>query len=164
MKPLVSVVTPFYNTEEYLSECIESVLAQTYENWEYVLVDNESTDGSAGIAQRYAAKDRRLRLVSNEKFLTQVENYNHALRQISPHSKYCKLVQADDWIYPNCLSEMVEAAEASGRVSLVGAYSFYELLPPDGDRPYIGGIGLRYTDRVIPGKQVLRDYLLRNQS
>ena len=51
-QPLVSVVTPFYNTADYLGECIESVLRQTYENWGYVLVDNCSTDGLSEIAER----------------------------------------------------------------------------------------------------------------
>ena len=54
--PLVSVVTPFYNTRDYLAECIESVLRQTYTNWEYILVDNFSTDGSSEIAKHYADK------------------------------------------------------------------------------------------------------------
>lgn len=147
-----------------MAECIESVLGQTYQNWEYVLVDNMSTDRSAEIAQRYAEQDKRLRLVHNKEFLTQVENYNHALRQISPNSKYCKLVQADDWIFPNCLEEMVDAAESSDSVSLVGSYSLYELLPPDGDRPYVGGAGLGYTDRIVPGKQMMRNYLLKQLS
>ena len=52
-EPRVSVVTPFYNTAEYLAECIESVLAQTYTNFEYILVNNKSTDGSREIAERY---------------------------------------------------------------------------------------------------------------
>ena len=62
---LVSVVTPFYNTAAYLEECIESVLAQTYRDFEYLLVNNKSTDGSREIAARYAAKDPRLRLLDN---------------------------------------------------------------------------------------------------
>ena len=119
--PLVSVVTPFYNTEVYLAECIKSVLTQTYQNWEYVLVNNCSTDRSHEIAQHYVEKDRWLRLIHNEQFLTQIPNYNHALRQISPESKYCKIVQADDWIFPNCLAEMVRVAESAPNVALVGS-------------------------------------------
>ena len=102
--PLVSVVTPVYNTEEYIRECIESVLAQTYGNFEYIIVNNCSMDNTGEIAESYAKKDSRLRIYHNKQHLSQVENYNTALEQISPHSKYCKLVQADDWIFPCCKS------------------------------------------------------------
>jgi len=58
-QPLVTVLTPLYNGEKYLAECIESVLNQTYLHWNYVIVNNCSTDGSLAIAASYAAKDRR---------------------------------------------------------------------------------------------------------
>jgi glycosyltransferase involved in cell wall biosynthesis len=109
--PVVSLVTPFYNTEDYLAEYIESILRQTYDNWEYVLVNNRSTDKSAEIAEYYVRLyPEKLRLEHNTAFLSQVQNYNNALRLISPKSKYCKLVQADDWVFPQCLAEMVETA------------------------------------------------------
>ncbi|MCI0401664.1 MAG: glycosyltransferase [Gammaproteobacteria bacterium] len=163
-RPLVSVVTPFYNTETYLPECIESVMRQTYRNWEYVLVNNCSTDRSAEIAQHYAGMDPRLRLVNNEKFLTQVDNYNYALRQISPNSKYCKIVQADDLIFENCLEEMVRAAERAPNVALVGSYSLYDPLPAYSERPYVGHGGLLYTCRLVSGKEMLRRYLAERLS
>ncbi len=56
--PFVSVVTPFYNTAAYLDECIRSVLAQTHENFEYLLVDNCSADGSRDIAAAHALATR----------------------------------------------------------------------------------------------------------
>ena len=123
--PLVSVVTPFYNTALYLEECIESVLNQTYGNWEYILADNCSTDESGGILEKYAAKEPRIRIVREVEFLGQVANYNRALRYISPGSKYCKIVQADDWLYPNCLEEMVAVAESRDNVGLVSSFCLY---------------------------------------
>ena len=65
-KPFVSIVTPVYNTEKYLAECIDSVLAQTYQNWEYIIVDNCSTDKSPLIAESYACKDSRIKIHYNE--------------------------------------------------------------------------------------------------
>src|SRR5579862_8074133 len=93
-QPLVSIVTPVYNGAEYLSECIESILAQTYQNWDYTIVDNRSTDRSLEIARRYAQNDSRIRVHSNQEFLSVIANHNAALRQISSNSKYCKLVFA----------------------------------------------------------------------
>ena len=119
-EPLVSVVTPFYNTRPYLAECIESVLRQSYQNWEYALVNNCSTDGSAEIADRYARLDSRIRVLNNASFIGQVANYNGALAHISPDSRYCKVVEADNWIFPNCLEEMVALAEAQPSVGIIG--------------------------------------------
>lgn len=62
--PVVSVVTPVYNGERHLAECLESVLAQRYPHWEHVIVDNASTDGSVDIARGYAARDARIRVVT----------------------------------------------------------------------------------------------------
>src|SRR5262245_48483502 len=101
--PLVSIVTPVYNGSEYLHECIESVQAQTYRNWDYTIVDNCSTDATADIARRYAARDSRIRVHRNTTFLPVVANHNEALRQASPASHYTKVVFADDWIFPECL-------------------------------------------------------------
>jgi glycosyltransferase involved in cell wall biosynthesis len=152
-RPLVSVVTPFYNTAEYLEECIQSVLAQSYPNWEYCLVNNCSDDGSVDIARRYAAKDERIRLVDNTEFLGQVQNYNHALRQISSSSRYTKIVQADDWMFAECLERMVGLAEDNPSVGIVGAYRLYGTA--------VLNWGLPYTTTVISGKDVCRLQLLK---
>lgn len=121
-QPLVSVVTPVYNEEEHLAECIESVLGQTYQNWDYTIVNNCSTDNTLEIAHRYAAKDPRIRIHDNKQFLEMMPNINLAVRQISPASKYCKVVLGDDWIFPECLEKMVAVAEEYPSVGIVGAY------------------------------------------
>ena len=114
-KPLVSVVTPVYNAEKYLAECIESVLAQTYNNWDYVIVNNCSKDGSLEIANEYARQDSRIRVHNNTEFLSMVQNFNHSLLQISADSKYCKVLHADDLLLPECLMQMVALAEQNPR-------------------------------------------------
>ncbi len=155
--PLVSVVTPFYNTRDYLAECIESVLRQTYTNWEYVLVNNRSTDGSEEIVQRYADRfPDKIRLIHTDSFLSQVKNYNFALSLISPDSKYCKMVQADDWIFPDCLKSMVELAEAHPNVAIVAAYEL------EGDHPSLGG--LPYPSPEVRGWDVCRLYFVKNMT
>jgi len=118
---LVSVVTPFYNTAAYLAECIESVLAQTHGHFEYLLLDNASTDGSGEIAARYVARDARIRLARNETLLTQTQNYNRALELVHPGACYVKIVQADDWLFPRCLAEMVALADEHPSVAIVSS-------------------------------------------
>jgi glycosyltransferase involved in cell wall biosynthesis len=150
--PLVSVVTPVYNEEKHLAECIESVLAQTYTNWECVIVNNCSTDRSLQIAQRYAAQDARIRVCDNREFLRVIPNHNHALRQISSESKYCKVVLGDDWIFPECLTKMVELAEAHPSVCIVGAYGML------GAAVWLDG--LPYPSTVMSGRDICRWTLL----
>lgn len=149
---LVSVVTPVYNAAEYLAECIESVLRQTYQSWEYIIVDNCSTDGTGEIARRYAARDPRIRVHENHEFLTAIANHNNALRQISPASKYCKIVFGDDWIFPECLEEMVAVAEQSPSIGLVSAYTL------KGNKVVCDG--LPYGSRFIPGREICRRHFL----
>lgn len=150
--PLVSVLTPVYNGERYLPECIESVLAQTYERWEYIIVDNRSTDRTREIAERYAEKDSRIRVHTNETFVDVLRNHNIAFRLISPASAYCKVVQADDWIFPECLEKMVAVAEAHPTVGIVGAYRL------DGAR--VDCDGLPYPSPVVSGRELCRATLL----
>ena len=155
-QPFLSVVTPFYNTQAYLKECIESVLGQSYRNFEYILVDNCSNDGSLDIAEYYAKRDSRIRIARNSSFLRQVENYNHTLRQIADESLYCKVVQADDWLYPNCLSEMVNVADANPSVGIVGAYTLLDF----GTHSHVYLSGLPYPSSVTRGRNVCRRFLL----
>jgi len=158
--PRVSIVTPVYNNAEYLPECIESILAQTHQNWDYTIVNNCSTDGSGDVARRYAAKDPRIKVRDNQEFLRAVPNHNMALRQISPESKYCKIVFSDDWIFPRCLEEMVSAAEENPSVGIVGAYGLWEVMGR-GFRKYevmLGG--LPYPSRVASGRDVCRRMFL----
>jgi glycosyltransferase involved in cell wall biosynthesis len=151
-EPLVSCVTPVYNAEKYLPECIESVLGQRYENWEYVIVNNCSSDGSLAVAENYARKDDRVRVHNNAHFLTQMQNWNHSLRQISPNSKYCKVVHADDWLFPECISRMIELAEANPSVGIVGSYRL--------DEKTVNLDGLPFPSTVVSGREICRKSLL----
>jgi len=152
-QPLVSVVTPAYNEEQYLAECIESVLAQTYQNWNYTIVNNCSTDRTLDIARSYAAKDPRIRVHDNEEFLKMLANHNLALRQISPESKYCKVVLADDWIFPECLEKMVAVAEANPSVGVVSSYQLHGR--------QVRSAGLSYEQNLVSGREVCRQFLLQ---
>ncbi len=151
-EPFVSVVTPVYNGAKFLPECIESVLAQSYTNWEYIVVNNKSTDDTLAIAEDYARRDARVRVHDNADFLPLLPNWNHAMRQIAPKSVYCKVVHADDWLFPECLERMVEVAEAHPNVGLVGAYSLR------GNKVALDG--LPYPSTTVSGREVGRAFML----
>ena len=151
-QPLVSVLTPLYNGEPYVRQCIEAVLAQTYSNWEYIIVNNCSTDNSLSIAEEYAAREPRIRIQTNREFVGAEANHNIALRYISEASKYIKFAHADDWLFPECIEKMVQVAEDNPSVGLVGAYRLHE--------NYVSLNGLEYPSTVVSGRAVARGLLL----
>jgi glycosyltransferase involved in cell wall biosynthesis len=152
-QPFVSVVTPAYNGEKHLGECIASILAQTYENWEYIILNNCSTDRTLEIAESYAEKDKRIRICSNPELLPIIQNWNHAVRQMSTTSKYCKIVHADDKIFPECVEKMVRVAEAYPSVGIVGSFGL------KGNR--VVSDRIPYPKEMIPGRELCRLSLLR---
>jgi glycosyltransferase involved in cell wall biosynthesis len=150
--PLVSIVTPVYNGAAYVAECVESVLAQTYENWDYTIVDNASSDATPEIAERSAARDSRIRHLRFDEFVDATANHNRAFEAISPESEFCKVVQADDWIYPECVALMVRAAGVANTVGVVSSYQLWER------RIHLDG--LPYSTTFAPGRDILRGTLL----
>ena len=151
-QPLVSVLTPVYNGEKHIAECIESVLGQTYQNWEYCIVNNCSQDRTLEIAMRYAQRDKRVRIHNNTEFVGCDANGNIALQQMSSESKYCKVVHADDWLFPECIMKMVEVAEANPKVAIVCSYGLRN--------EYVSWDGLPYPSTVRPGREICRNTLL----
>jgi len=150
-EPLISVVTPFHNTAQYLAQCIESVLTQSYSRFEYILSDNCSTDGSGEIAETYARRDPRIRVIRQPQLLSQVQHYNAVLAEISEASRYCKVVQADDWIFPECLRLLIEAAEQSQSIGLVSSYWL--------KGSEVRGSGFPYQTTLLSGRETARLYL-----
>jgi glycosyltransferase involved in cell wall biosynthesis len=152
-QPLVSIVTPVYNGEKYIQECVESVLAQTYQNWEYIIVNNCSTDRTLEIVTSYAEQNAKIKIYSNDSLVNALQNHNRALGCISSESKYCKLLHADDWLFPSCLEMMVRVNEANPSVGIVGSYGLA------GDR--VVSDGLPYGVEVVPGGELARLALLK---
>ena len=103
--PIVSVLLTVYNREAYLSESIESVLGQTFGDFELVIVDDGSTDSSVEVARRYERLDRRVRVVVNPCNLGQFPNRNHAASLAA--APFIKFHDSDDVMYPHCLAVMV---------------------------------------------------------
>lgn len=106
--PLVSVLTTAYNREKYLAEAIESVLAQTFGNFEFIIVDDQSSDHTVEIARRYTT-DPHVRVHVNERNLGDYANRNRAAELARGH--YLKYLDADDIMYPHCLEIMTQQME-----------------------------------------------------
>ncbi|HUF74566.1 MAG TPA: glycosyltransferase family 2 protein [Gammaproteobacteria bacterium] len=151
-QPLVSVVTPVYNGASFLEASIESVLSQTWSNWELVIVDNASTDTTSEVISRFASGDPRFRVFRNERTVNILENHNIAVGRISASSKYCKILQADDSLFPECLEKMVAVAEAHASIGIVSA------LAHAGSR--LVGTGLPRDRSFYEGRDVARRTLL----
>lgn len=102
----ISIGIPFYNTEEYLEHAIASVIAQTHKNWELILIDDGSTDGSLELAQDIAKLDSRIRVISDG----QNKKLPYRLNQIIDESKYCYIARmdADDLIHPRRLEKQLK--------------------------------------------------------
>lgn len=154
-QPLVSILTPVYNGAAYLGECIESVLRQTYANFEYIVVNNCSTDGTLEVANRFAEKDSRIKVQTNKEFVGVIANHNVAFSLMSPAARYCKVVSADDYIFPDCLVKMVELFDANPQVGIVGTYQVSGTV--------VKWQGFRYPETVIPGRELGRRLFLCNQ-
>ena len=86
--PLMSVIMSVYNSKEYLNEAIESVLFQTYSNFEFLICDDFSTDNSLGIIESYAKKDNRIKVFRNNENKGLPSNLNHLIRYYHPLQKW----------------------------------------------------------------------------
>lgn len=149
----VSVCVPAYRAEAYIAATIESVLAQTYQNWELIVMDNNSPDRTGDIARSY--DDRRITVVTNPETLELADNWN-AVSALAT-GNYLKLLCADDLLHPECLAQQVEILDEHKDVSVVA--SRRDFIGSQGevvlkDRGLAGLLGRRSPDSVV--EQVIR--------
>lgn len=108
MKPLLSVIVPVYNVEKYLKRCLESILVQSWNDYEIILVDDGSTDSSAQICDLYAEKYEMIRVIHKEnKGLS--DTRNRGIEEAS--GEYVYFPDSDDWLEPNTFSELSDVIE-----------------------------------------------------
>ena len=102
---LISVVLPVYNGQKFLAEAIESVINQTYQNWELIIVDDCSTDNSPEIMQEYARKDKRIKVIRNEKNLKLPASLNTGFRIAA--GEFYTWTSDDNYYYPQAFEKML---------------------------------------------------------
>ena len=144
-KPLVSAIAIFLNEEDFLAEAIESVIAQTYDNWELLLVDDGSTDGSMAIAQQYAAQyPDRIRYLTHPNRQNLGMSASRNLGKTEAKGKYISPIDGDDVWMPKKLEQQVAILEAQPEAAMVFAplliwYSWTGK-PEDRDRDHPYGV------------------------
>lgn len=118
MNSKVSVLMPAYNAEKYLGQAIDSILNQTFTDFECIIIDDCSTDNTWKIIQKYVKKDSRIVGVKNEKNLGIAGNLNKAISLSK--GKYLARMDADDWAYPDRFEKQVFFLDANLEVGIVG--------------------------------------------
>ena len=120
MSPRVSVIMPSFNRKEYLAETIESVLGQTYKNFEFIIVDDGSTDGSLEIIKKYQEQDPRVRLVINKEDKGIVGALNRAIRE--SQGEYVARIDSDDVCLPERLEKQVKFMDQNPQIGACGSW------------------------------------------
>jgi glycosyltransferase involved in cell wall biosynthesis len=153
--PKVSLGMPVYNAERYIEEALDSLLAQTFDDFEIVISDNASTDRTEEICRGYAAKDERVRYTRNRANYGVIFNFNSVFRL--SHGEYFKWCASDDVCDPDFLRRAVEILDQDPSIALV--FSLIERIDEKGrSRRFVPG---QITDRGSPGTVSSPDPVIR---
>ena len=119
---MVTIGLPFYNAEKYLALAIESVLQQTYTDWELLLLDDGSTDNSLSIAQSYAQKDSRIKVISDGKN----KNLATRLNELPSLAQglYLARMDADDMMHPARIERQLAVLETHPEIDVLGTNAY----------------------------------------
>jgi len=131
-KPLLSIIIPCYNHAEFLPFCLNSILSQDFKDFEIVFVDDASTDNSLEVAKKFAEKDKRIRILQNEKNLGCIRACNVGLRNAK--GKYVNVFSADDGMLKRNLSRKIKILKDHPNVSFV--YSEIRCIDEEGNLLY----------------------------
>ncbi len=152
--PLISIVVPIYNSEKYLSRCIESIIAQTYDNLEIILVDDASTDKTGEIIDKYAKQDSRIVKLKHKEnqglFQTRITGADTA------HGKYLSFIDSDDYISIDWFRLLLKKAEETNSDIVVGEWC-YDF---DGaSKNYLNLDPFRIRDYELTGDDILEAFM-----
>ncbi len=148
--PLVSVCVPLYNGGLYIRETIESVLAQTFDNWELVITDDRSTDDSKEIVASFS--DPRIRYLLNSERVGAEGNWNRCVNE--SHGVYRKLLCHDDRLHPACLARQVAVIERTQNQNVSLVSSARRVISPKG-KPILTRCW-KNRDQIITGRSAIR--------
>lgn len=124
-QPLVSIVVPCYNVSKYIGAAIDSVLAQTYCNWELLITDDASTDGTVDVVKGYVERDSRVHLYQLEQNCGAGVARNNSLEYAQ--GRYIAFLDADDWWYPNKLELQLQFMLSNGYEFTFTAFEYADM-------------------------------------
>ena len=142
---LVSIIIPVYNVDQYLSECLDSVIHQTYHNLEIICVDDKSTDKSFEILQDYSQNDPRIKVLSNQRNMGQASSRNVGLSMAT--GDYVLFVDSDDWLDKSAVEVCLKNAELT-QADFVG----FGLMQHSLDQKQTTQDQPCHTSKIIQGK------------
>lgn len=119
MSEMISVIIPIYKVEKYLPECLDSIINQTYQNLEIILVNDASPDGCGEICDRYAAKDQRIKVIHKGKNEGQAAARNTGMDMAA--GEYLFFVDSDDWLSRDALEKLYDGLQRYQTDCCVGA-------------------------------------------
>ena len=124
-KPLISIIVPVYNVEKYINDCVDSVINQSYQNWEMILVDDGSPDRCPEYCDKYATLDSRIKVIHQEnKGLSEARNVGMRMAT----GEYLYFLDSDDFLVENSLSTLVETGDKFNWPEYIKG-SHYVLMP-----------------------------------
>ena len=118
MKDKISIITPMYNSEEFIDDYFGSVLKQDYDNFEVIVVDDASSDKSWDLCRQYGMKDKRVKLLKNEKNIGAAATRNKALQVAT--GKFITFIDSDDTVQKNMLSFLMNMMDDSADIVYCG--------------------------------------------
>lgn len=121
--PVISVIMPVYNGRKYLKEAVDSILNQTYTDFEFLIIDDASTDGSSEILFDYSLKDSRVKIFKNEKNLNVAKSLNRLIDHAK--GKYIARMDADDVAIETRLESQLEVLETQSSVDILFSNIIY---------------------------------------
>ena len=150
INPTVSIIIPVYNTKEYLRHCLDSVLAQTYKDFECILVDDGSTDGSGRICDEYAEKDSRM-IVKHKENGGVSSSRNVGIKMAN--GKWIFFLDSDDELYPYALNDMINWADGA---DMVAGKMFIKEQAPESEKTRALNRPRRESDHLISPTKYVR--------
>ena len=120
--PEISVIVPVYKVEKYIHRCIDSILNQTFRDFELIMVDDGSPDNCGAICDEYAAKDNRVVVIHQENGgLSAARNAGIDWAFTNSNSEWLNFIDSDDWVHPEYLQKLYDAAKCNNvSVSVCG--------------------------------------------